>query len=104
MAHSLRASPDLDSHHGTTPMTSLAQFEANRRNAALSTGPRSVEGKLVSRENSLKHGFRADTVLAPTEADLLPDYFITWRSSFKVRDDVDLTLAREAGLMNLRLD
>ncbi len=33
-----------------------AALEANRRNAAKSTGPRSAEGKLKAASNSLKHG------------------------------------------------
>jgi hypothetical protein len=32
------------------------QLEANRENAKKSTGPRTAEGKLVSRRNALKHG------------------------------------------------
>ena len=37
------------------------QIAANRANAALSTGPRSPEGKARSAQNSRKHGFTAST-------------------------------------------
>ena len=37
-------------------MASDRQLEANRRNATRSTGPSSVEGKLISRTNAVKHG------------------------------------------------
>ena len=37
------------------------QLAANRANAALSTGPRSPEGKSRSAQNSRKHGFTAST-------------------------------------------
>jgi len=40
-------------------MSSLLQIEANRRNSRKSTGPRSVEGKVVSRMNALKSGIDA---------------------------------------------
>jgi hypothetical protein len=40
-------------------MTSDRQREANRRNALLSTGPRSDEGKQRVRRNALKHGLAA---------------------------------------------
>src|SRR5205814_8669821 len=41
---------------GEISMTSARQFEANRRNAALSTGPRTKAGKLRSSHNAFKHG------------------------------------------------
>jgi hypothetical protein len=44
-------------------MTSLRQFEANRRNALKSTGPKSLEGKRMSRRNALRHGLTAETVI-----------------------------------------
>jgi len=48
-------------------MTSLKQIEANRHNAAKSTGPTTVNGKRASRRNALRHGFTAETVLEPLE-------------------------------------
>ncbi len=39
-------------------MTSAAQIEANRRNARLSTGPRTAEGKARSSRNAVKHDLR----------------------------------------------
>ena len=44
-------------------MTTEAQIEANRRNAQLSTGPRTPEGKARSSQNALKHGIRAQAIL-----------------------------------------
>jgi hypothetical protein len=37
-------------------MTSTRQIDANRRNAQRSTGPKTQEGKLASRNNALRHG------------------------------------------------
>ena len=44
---------------------SEARILANRRNAALSTGPKTPEGKEVSRANSLKHGLTGKGVVMP---------------------------------------
>ena len=48
-------------------MTSLRQIEANRRNAQLSTGPVTDEGKRKSRQNALRHGLTAETVIDALE-------------------------------------
>ena len=49
-------------------MSTQRQIEANRRNAAKSTGPRSVEGKAVSRMNALRTGIHAEsTIIIPED-------------------------------------
>jgi hypothetical protein len=48
-------------------MATQAQILANRRNAQHSTGPRSVEGKAVSRFNALKTGIAAKSQVIPGE-------------------------------------
>ena len=48
-------------------MTSFRQIEANRRNAQLSTGPITEEGKNKSRQNALRHGLTAETVIDALE-------------------------------------
>jgi hypothetical protein len=48
-------------------MSSLRQIEANRRNARLSTGPVTDEGKDKSRRNALRHGLTAETVIHALE-------------------------------------
>ena len=54
-------------------MSSLKQIEANRRNAQQSTGPRTTEGKAVSRYNALGGGIYADreTVLPHEDPEAL---------------------------------
>ena len=48
-------------------MTSFRQIEANRRNAQLSTGPVTEEGKRGSRRNAVRHGLTAETVIDALE-------------------------------------
>jgi hypothetical protein len=55
------------SHLGFTLMASLKQIEANRLNAQKSTGPRTSEGKAVSRFNALKAGIDASAEAIPGE-------------------------------------
>src|SRR6059058_1323890 len=48
-------------------MSSFRQIEANRRNAQLSTGPVTEEGKRKSRQNAVRHGLTAETVIDALE-------------------------------------
>ena len=48
-------------------MSSFRQIEANRRNAALSTGPVTEDGKKRSRQNAVRHGLTAETVITALE-------------------------------------
>jgi hypothetical protein len=48
-------------------MTSIKQFEANRRNTLKSTGPKTDAGKQASRRNAVRHGLTAETVIGALE-------------------------------------
>src|ERR1700688_317054 len=64
-------------------MATLKQFEANRRNAQKSTGPRTPAGKTAVSMNALRHGLRARTVVLPGEnreefTQLCDDLEVEW--------------------------
>lgn len=48
-------------------MSSNTQIEANRRNALLSTGPRTPQGKAIVARNPLKHGLLSRETVLPSE-------------------------------------
>src|SRR5687767_8798974 len=48
-------------------MTTLAKVEANRRNARLSTGPRTPAGKARGARNPVRHGVFAHLLVLPGE-------------------------------------
>jgi hypothetical protein len=52
-------------------MTTEAKLIANRLNSLKSTGPRTIEGKAVASQNSVKHGLLAesDVILSENQAD-----------------------------------
>jgi hypothetical protein len=52
---------------GIDQMATDLQMAANRRNALLSTGPRSLAGKARSRMNAVSHGLTAQQTLLPGE-------------------------------------
>jgi hypothetical protein len=78
-------------------MTSFRQIEANRRNARLSTGPTTEEGKRKSRRNAVRHGLTAETVI-----DALEDAADYAAFEVAVTSDYDASTAVERELV-LRL-
>ena len=59
------------------PANSSKRAETNRQNAAHSTGPRSIQGKMASSRNSTKHGLASGTPIIPGEDPAAFDTLLT---------------------------
>src|SRR3954470_23857749 len=65
-------------------MATLRQIQANQKNAAHSTGPKTSEGKEQSRRNALKHGLAGEGIVLPDEeAQAAETRAAEWNSSLK---------------------
>jgi hypothetical protein len=85
--------------------TSEAKIRANQQNARLSTGPKTTEGKEISRQNALKHGLTGDGIVIPAEdADEVERRFIAFRNELQPSGEVGLTLIRRAALLAVRME
>src|SRR5215468_9063788 len=73
-------------------MSSLRQIEANRRNARLSTGPVTEEGKKRSRQNALRHGLTAETVISAIED---AEDYAAFQAAITADYDAQSTVERE---------
>src|ERR1700734_2501304 len=85
-------------------MTSFRQIEANRRNARLSTGPTTEEGKRKSRRNAVRHGLTAETVIdALEDAEDYAAFEIAVTSDYDVRTAVERELVLRLASLLWRL-
>jgi hypothetical protein len=64
-------------------MATERQIAANRANALKSTGPRTLEGKAISRANAVKHGLAADILVSDSLQDALAARLDEWRDHYK---------------------
>jgi hypothetical protein len=80
------------------------QNQANRRNAQLSTGPRTAEGKVRVALNALKHGLTGQQVVLPNEN---PEDFDTFRAglldALRPHGELEGTLAERIVIDQWRL-
>ena len=82
---------------------SQARIDANRRNAALSTGPKTAEGKAISRANALKHGLCASAVVAEDVA-LIQQRSREFFDTMKPQNEVHVWMVEQAALASIRID
>jgi hypothetical protein len=73
-------------------MASLGQLETNCRNALISTGPATEEGKRRSRRNALHHGLTAETVVDVLED---PEDYKAFERSIAADFDAQTAVERE---------
>ncbi|HEV3164375.1 MAG TPA: hypothetical protein VGZ22_10135 [Isosphaeraceae bacterium] len=84
---------------------SKRRIEANRRNAQMSTGPRTKEGKERSRQNALKHGLTgAGIVIHPDDQEALRTRLEGWTEDLEPSDSVEGWLIGRAAMASVRLD
>ncbi len=84
---------------------SEAKLAANRRNAALSTGPRTPEGKERSRRNGLTHGLTGSGVALPTEDQAeISRRFAALRAQMRPKSDAGEQLVRRYAFLSVRLE
>ena len=80
-------------------MATAAQIEANRRNAQMSTCPKTEAGKATAKLNSMKHGERARTavpVLPQEDPKELDAKIRRWVEDLQPRDDPERDLVARA--------
>ena len=85
-------------------MATLAQVEANRRNAQHSTGPKTTTGKTRSSMNALRHGLYADTaVLSNENADAYNDLSQAFQDEYQPVGPAELHTLKEMVLASWKL-
>ena len=82
---------------------SPARLAANRANAQKSTGPRTEQGKMRSRANSIKHGLCCSVVVAE-DADLVRQRADEWFWALKPQDDFDAWIVDKLAVVSIRID
>ncbi len=88
-------------------MATAAQIDANRRNAQLSTGPRTDEGKNRVRRNAIKHGLAAFTivpVLPNEDPNGLEERINRYASSLQPGNEAQYDLVVQAAGLTLAIE
>ena len=84
---------------------SQARIDANRKNAQMSKGPVSEEGKARSRANSLKHGLTGEGIVLPTEdVEEIDRRFEALTTEMKPGNELARQLVIRVALLLVRLD
>jgi hypothetical protein len=86
-------------------MISQRKLEANRRNSAKSTGPRTAEGKAKVKFNALTHGLTAATVVLPHEDEKAYQHRLeAWMGDLKPPGEPGRYLVERAVRISWQLD
>lgn len=82
-------------------MATQKQIDANRQNAARSTGPKTDEGKAVTRYNAVTHGFRSKGLdLIPKEnAEAFQAKLDAWDADYRPTNQTEARLVRQAAVL-----
>jgi hypothetical protein len=86
-------------------MATARQIAANQANSLRSTGPRSPEGKSISRANSCKHGLSGRGIVLPRhELDAIEERFVRWHDTFQPSCDFGSWLVETIAVESVRVD
>jgi hypothetical protein len=84
---------------------SAARLAANKLNAARSTGPKTEEGKAISRGNSLKHGLTGDGIVVPdADRDEIDLRAKALEADLKPRSTAGLILIAQMATLSVRAE
>jgi hypothetical protein len=84
-------------------IVSEARIAANQRNAALSTGPKTPQGKERSRVNALKHGL-CSSILVTEDVFLVQQRATDFFNTLKPRNEFHCWLVDKTGILSIRID
>ena len=85
-------------------MATIKQIRANRRNAKLSTGPKTQAGKDRVRFNALVHGLRAESAVIPGEDQAKFDQHLARLSAaWMPQDDMEKSLVEDIAVTQWKL-
>src|SRR5271165_3891934 len=79
------------------------RMNSNRCNAMLSTGPRTQQGKDISRANALKHGLCA-SVLVPESLEIVKERTNEIFDTLKPQNELHVWLVNKVAIATLRID
>ena len=82
---------------------SQKQVDANRRNALLSTGPKTQEGKNASRANALVHGLCASAIVAE-DAKLVLGRAEQFFNTLRPQNDYHCWIVAEVALLTIKIE
>ena len=81
------------------------QLAANRQNAAKSSGPKTEEGKAISRQNGLKHGLAGEGIVIPAEDQAeVAARADRFRRELKPADSIAQALVIRLAVMAVRME
>ncbi len=84
-------------------IVSQARVDANRKNALLSTGPKTPEGKERSRANALKHGL-CSSALVPEDLAAIQARSYEWYYALKPQNRFQSWMVDQVAVISLRID
>jgi hypothetical protein len=84
-------------------IVSQARIDANRLNAQMSTGPRTIEGKHVSRANAITHGL-CSSIIVPESPELVQKRAEEIYQAFKPYTDYQAYHVDRAAVLTIRIE